>query len=781
MLMTKIKTLKNWNEDHTKRVPFVPRTHVNAVFDDNGNTLDSLMAVQDEKLSELGSKVEELGSVSDIDAFIDKESVYVTKDGERVTSASWLTYKYSAKNVKKVYKAVGHSNSTDFTFIGFYDKNDAFLGGVTFGGLSNEKITITDIDVPFNCEYITLSNRIATSSDFYLSVVFFNGLQYVFERLNNKVTEVEKIANKNSQEINSIKIAANKNDGEKGSYYYDSLSNTLSTSASWESYLYANIGLDKVRVMGAVGNNTNFNVISYFSSYPSAESYIGGVQFVRTEFLADYESDIPRECKYVLVSNRTANNPVGDIALFCSSFRNINKSIAKQIDSVNNNIDNALSVTRVLSDYNIIWPGYYATIKTTGVVFAESGSWYSWLIPVNGGEIINAVLGRADVFQSNIVFLDSESINSENVIGYHQNFTDVGEVTYTNVVVPDNCKAVLLCNRTQNCEMPSLSMTEKADLHKIIENEKTLKILQESKSFINRGAFGNYIVGETKQRMQTLRVGSDSTFIGDYRLTFFAFDAEPEVELRIQKFDNGYTEAPTVDKVCYHKFNHCNTVDYNEITDCLIFGNGGAIYADDAEFYVIPNARELFVNAEEGHIFTFENTPHITYNCVPYNMGQKMQALWGERNGMNGNIVYLITNDNEDIYKVLLGIGSNQFDKGVYNFNGDNAFNGTFKLLNEYHQKLPIKIVNQGSQFHKGKILCGAGGNNIHLMAFTLKEDGTIETDNFEQFTYNSDGSLLNRPTNSLCVDKDGKIIIGCLLLYEGSSNRAIVFNDYNW
>lgn len=54
--MAKIKTLKNWNEDHTKRVPIAPRTHVKAVFDDNGNTLDSLMAVQDEKLTELGEE-----------------------------------------------------------------------------------------------------------------------------------------------------------------------------------------------------------------------------------------------------------------------------------------------------------------------------------------------------------------------------------------------------------------------------------------------------------------------------------------------------------------------------------------------------------------------------------------------------------------------------------------------------------------------------------------------------------------------------------------------------
>ena len=52
--MTKIKTLKN-NETGEK---YAPRTHVKAVYDDNGNTLDSLLEVQDEKLSELGSELQ---------------------------------------------------------------------------------------------------------------------------------------------------------------------------------------------------------------------------------------------------------------------------------------------------------------------------------------------------------------------------------------------------------------------------------------------------------------------------------------------------------------------------------------------------------------------------------------------------------------------------------------------------------------------------------------------------------------------------------------------------
>lgn len=50
--MTKIKTLKNRETGET----FAPRTHVKAVYDDNGSTLDSILGVRTIKLPNYSPK-----------------------------------------------------------------------------------------------------------------------------------------------------------------------------------------------------------------------------------------------------------------------------------------------------------------------------------------------------------------------------------------------------------------------------------------------------------------------------------------------------------------------------------------------------------------------------------------------------------------------------------------------------------------------------------------------------------------------------------------------------
>lgn len=104
--MTKIKTLKNWNEDHTKRESIAPRTHIKAVYDNNGNTLDSLMAVQDEKLSELGSKVDSVQKNMEQDIYqefvdVEKNNYYgeyaINSLGEISSNSDCSTYRIPVK------------------------------------------------------------------------------------------------------------------------------------------------------------------------------------------------------------------------------------------------------------------------------------------------------------------------------------------------------------------------------------------------------------------------------------------------------------------------------------------------------------------------------------------------------------------------------------------------------------------------------------------------------------------------------------------------------------
>lgn len=132
--MTKIKTMKDWNEEHTERVPFVPRGHVKAIFDDNGNTLDSLMAVQDEKLSELGSKYEkdyapalvvadsESGSKV-YDLLLLKGNTYLLTNKSNATLS---VYNKNPNNINEKYDDFG--NCVAYTQIELKPTTDGVLG-----------------------------------------------------------------------------------------------------------------------------------------------------------------------------------------------------------------------------------------------------------------------------------------------------------------------------------------------------------------------------------------------------------------------------------------------------------------------------------------------------------------------------------------------------------------------------------------------------------------------------------------------------------------------------
>ena len=152
--MTKIKTLKTWNEDHTKRVPIAPRTHVKAVFDDNGNTLDSLMAVQDEKLSELGSEVVDIAKKSVALEFSGSHGKYIpirinkgetlifTNKSEGVANL-YLRYNESSENQQHIYLSKGKTieviSESDYRYIYIYSA-DNLSAITTFEVLSKDSL-----------------------------------------------------------------------------------------------------------------------------------------------------------------------------------------------------------------------------------------------------------------------------------------------------------------------------------------------------------------------------------------------------------------------------------------------------------------------------------------------------------------------------------------------------------------------------------------------------------------------------------------------------------------
>lgn len=363
------------------------------------------------------------------------------------------------------------------------------------------------------------------------------------------------------------------------------------------------------------------------------------------------------------------------------------------------------------------------------------------------------------------------------------------------VTTPDNCAEIRYTQYWSTAAAKALygQYLQKEEYVDISEEiEEAFNTADNALSLTTRkpaGSLGKYIIGNSPQGDQTVRNGSDATFIEkegvEYKLTFFPGDDEltEAVELRVQAFGNGYDNLPTYDRRYYHKFGHCNTVDYNPYNDCLIFGNGSGSYELLGKFYIIPNASSVFFSEDPDFIYTLENTNAIVYDCTEYDFGDKLNALWGEQNGFDNNLAYLITDDNANVRRIILGTGNNELPYGtIIPETADGEFNGTFDIIKLFTQgNCAYATCNQGSQFYRGRIICGIGHDGLHLWAMSLDEtNNSIIVDDYYQRLYTNSGENKGVSTNGVCIDKNGKIIIGTTLQNEHTSTMAIIYTNPN-
>lgn len=176
--MAKIKTLKNWNDDRTERVPIVPRTHVKAVCDDSGNTLDSLLEIQDEKLAELASEGAYLSnSIIGSELCNIPKTMIVSKGDLEGSESEWLN-----ASASDYISCVGGStliltteSSTASSGIAFYNKNKEVIVGY---GKTYSKQTNARIEIPLDAHFL----RYTSFENESLSILFSN---VVAENRNN--------------------------------------------------------------------------------------------------------------------------------------------------------------------------------------------------------------------------------------------------------------------------------------------------------------------------------------------------------------------------------------------------------------------------------------------------------------------------------------------------------------------------------------------------------------------------------------------------------------------
>ena len=168
-----------------------------------------------------------------------------------------------------------------------------------------------------------------------------------------------------------------------------------------------------------------------------------------------------------------------------------------------------------------------------------------------------------------------------------------------------------------------------------------------------------------------------------------------------------------------HNWGHVNSVSYCPETDTIICGNGSSDYGLAGEFYVFEGASRF---ADMPSVPLAANS--IVIPAIGY--GSKVNAVWGENNGLRFDIAYLITNDARNMKKIQLGKGNNNLGLGSFQSRkSDKQFNGSYMLLLECSQSDGVDVV-QGAVFHGGKLFLGLGHSGCLVATAVLNEDGSI-------------------------------------------------------
>lgn len=175
---------------------------------------------------------------------------------------------------------------------------------------------------------------------------------------------------------------------------------------------------------------------------------------------------------------------------------------------------------------------------------------------------------------------------------------------------------------------------------------------------------------------------------------------------------------------------HLNTMDYCPENDCLITGNGANDQNTEGNcFWIIPNASKLP---------NLEGTLSLADIAIRYDVdiGYKVQAIWGNGNLGQHNLVYLCSNDKE-------------VREAIIHKNTDGSFANTYTIVSD-----PFVIEGaagyQGMDYYGGSIYFGCAD---FTLAKTNTHNFTAEVTKYKYF--NTDGTAIDGVFQGVVVDKD--------------------------
>lgn len=424
-------------------------------------------------------------------------------------------------------------------------------------------------------------------------------------------------------------------------------------------------------------------------------------------------------------SNPDNSNPFSITGSYTFKHKNLDAEIVE--------LNEQSKATLSLSDAFKIEKCY---VSNTGTVTPHQG-WSAYCFKNDDciKTINDALLGTNGTSIYAIAYYSSYDITPETVLGGVFP-TSITSYNYQDIEVPE-CKMLVLFNRDGTIAEPQASIT--ADRLKTIEND--IDFIKNELSTINKASAKNI-----KAIYKNLHNANDFTFVGDElwcaeNIYQDGVATEFTTVYRYKLTDNGLVLLGTIDT----DFGHWNVVDYSPDNDCLLFTNAANEATTEGNWFaVVPHPSEL------GTVARLADCGIKYYVDV----GFKVQAVWGDNNLGENNIVYLFSNNSQTITKVML------------TKDNDGAFDGNFVTLETATQDTVVGV--GGGDFWGDTLIIGWGVRyRLALMSMT---DYSIKE--IEKKFYYADGTPYNGSTQGVHIDDK---YLWVFINVAGQSNNFLI------
>ena len=257
-------------------------------------------------------------------------------------------------------------------------------------------------------------------------------------------------------------------------------------------------------------------------------------------------------------------------------------------------------------------------------------------------------------------------------------------------------------------------------------------------------------------------------------------DDQPNGELKV--YDRNFQKLNGIVSVKFyetykdgsHPALEMKSVDCNQVNNYLLVGNGHIGYtAVDSYVYVFYDWLD-WENAESEVNFS---------TCGEYirfdfsELGEAIYAWWASNNPINDTILVDVGRLN-NFFLVQLGKGTNQLEKGTYTATTSDKYNGTWRVLREWHTDSYFERAQHGGQFYKGSLYVASNEDYQNdYFKIDLKDDGRVEFSKMACDCYDQNNKLAYQYPDGMFII-DGYMYASPLRygdVYHSDSNKVVL------